>query len=142
MTKSIGFSIIALAVAAGAYVWWSATQSPVDSGAVAEHMPGTWQSTTDTKFTREISAGVIVDRYVGDMGAGTGGSWSIVDPAKEEALKSRAAALGGATVVKVVWGNGSDPIDTTYFSVNTVDETSMTTTDLSGRGEVTIWTRL
>lgn len=103
-------------------------------------MHGMWQSNTDAKFTREIRPdGVMIDRYEGDTGAGTGGEWSVVDPALEASLANRTSTLSGVTVIKVVWDGG---VETTYFSVNKLDERNMTTTDLSGRGSVTVYTKV
>ncbi len=103
-------------------------------------MSGLWQSTIDAKFTREIRPdGVMIDRYEGDMGAGTGGEWSVIDPEGEPVLKDRAGALSGMTVIKVVWDGG---VETTYFAVNKLDEHSLTTTDLSGQGAVTVYTKI
>lgn len=103
-------------------------------------MSGTWQSNSDAKFTREFRAdGVVYDRYKGDATAGVGGSWEVVDPAKESALLARATALAGVTVIKAMWEDGAV---VTYFSINKLDEKSMTITDLSGRGGVTVFTKI
>ncbi len=103
-------------------------------------MLGTWKSSSDTKFTREFrSDGVIYDRYEGDATAGMGGSWAVVDPAQEAPLASLAASLAATTVIKATWNDGAD---VTYFSVNKLDEKSMTITDLSGRGGVTVFAKI
>lgn len=101
---------------------------------------GTWKSNSDAKFTREIRAdGVIVDRYEGEPTAGLNGEWTAVNPAEESLLASQAAWLSGKSVLKVVWEGG---VETTYFVVSDVSSTSLTTTDLSGRGAVTIYSKI
>lgn len=104
-------------------------------------MPGTWRSDKDAKFTREIRAdGVIIDHYEGEPTAGVNGQWSAVaDVSAEAGLTIPAAALAGKTVIKVVWEGGAE---TTYFAIDSLTGSAMTTTDLSGRGEVNTWTRL
>jgi len=155
MNGILGWVVAAIAIVIGGYYFWSQSkevpapaaetgteqQTPVTQNTAGDpRMAGLWQSTTDVKFTREIRAdGVMIDRYVGDVGAGVGGQWSVVDPTKETVLASRAEALGGMTVIKVVWEGG---VETTYFSVNKLADTSMTTTDLTGRGAVTIYNKV
>ncbi len=155
MNAATGWIVAAVVIiAAGAFYFWSSkTEAPAmaetgmqqQAAATQENagdpaMSGMWQSNTDAKFTREIRPdGVMIDRYEGDMGAGTGGEWSVVDPAKESVISDRAAALSGMTVIKVVWDGG---VETTYFAVNKLDGKSMTTTDISGRGAVTVYTKV
>lgn len=50
----------------------------IDLASIANALVGTWQSTDDTKFTREFDAGGrTVDRYEGDDSATTPGHWSL-----------------------------------------------------------------
>ncbi|HTW36024.1 MAG TPA: hypothetical protein VMD53_15505 [Rhizomicrobium sp.] len=52
--------------------------SPPDLNMVRTVLAGTWQSTDDTKFTRELDAdGKAVDRYEGDASATTPGRWML-----------------------------------------------------------------
>ena len=103
-------------------------------------MSGTWESQTDEKFTREIRTdGILIDRYEGDASAGLNGEWSVVDPTKEGVLSSIASNLTGMTVIKVVWEGG---IETTYFSINSLTEDSMTITALSGTGSITTFVKI
>jgi hypothetical protein len=52
--------------------------APPDLNMVRTALAGTWQSTDDTKFTRELDAdGKAIDRYDGDTSATTGGRWTI-----------------------------------------------------------------
>lgn len=54
-------------------------------------LAGTWQSTDDTRFTRELDAdGKAVDRYDGDASATTPGHWTIFFGNKPPAGTSRA----------------------------------------------------
>lgn len=102
-------------------------------------LAGTWKSDSDAKFTREIRAdGVIIDRYEGDATAGINGSWTLVNPEQESILSDRAASLVGKNVVRAEWEGG---VEVTYFVVS-VDGNKMTTTDLTGRGAVTTYTKV
>ena len=97
-------------------------------------MIGTWQSTEDSKFTRQFNAdGTVVDAYQNDASATMFGTWMVVDPAKEpqDTLNVPADSLAGMTVLKITFSNG----DIMYFDVNKLTETSLTLTYL-GRGNV------
>jgi hypothetical protein len=49
-----------------------------DLGTLHSALAGTWQSTDDTRFTREFDAdGTSVDRYEGDTSATTAGRWML-----------------------------------------------------------------
>lgn len=114
--------------------------SEVSQGTAAETMSGTWQSDSDAKFTREIRAdGVIIDRYEGDATPGVNGEWSIVNPAQEPAITAFAAAFPNKTVVKAEWEGG---VEVTYFVISEVTGTKLVTTDLSGTGSVTSYTKV
>jgi hypothetical protein len=52
--------------------------APPDTAAIRVALAGTWQSTDDTKFTRELDAdGRAADRYEGDVSATTPGRWIV-----------------------------------------------------------------
>ena len=52
--------------------------NPPDLNAVRAALAGTWQSTDDPRFTRELDAdGRAVDRYEGDASATTQGHWTL-----------------------------------------------------------------
>lgn len=152
--QNLGWVVaVVIAIAAAVYIWWPTTagevqapageqQAPATQQAVTESsMAGTWRSNTDAKFTREFRAdGVIYDRYEGDATAGVGGSWGIVlDPSREPALTVPVVSLAGKTVIKATWENG---VEVTYFSVDALGPTTMTITDLSGTGGVTVFTKI
>lgn len=153
MNGKLGWIVAAIViVAAGAFYFWpSIMQAPATTEETNEQtntqptsqadMAGTWRSDRDAKFTREIRAdGVMIDRYEGDTTAGVNGEWSVVtNVAAETAIANIATNYAGMTVVKVTWEGG---VETTYFVVNKIEQGTMTTTDLTGRGEVTIWTRV
>lgn len=147
------FAAIVLIAAAAYFFWPASTTAPVvtegapeQTGGVQENigdpaMNGMWQSTTDAKFTREIRPdGVMIDRYEGDVGAGTGGQWSTSDAAGAAADNVTVPAnLASLPIIKVVWAGG---VETTYFAVNKLTADSMTTTDLTGRGAVTVYKKV
>lgn len=155
MNGMMGWVVAALVVvAAGVFYFWPQfTKAPAQSGSEQQQaqqqaaptsnadMPGTWRSDRDAKFTREIRAdGTVIDRYEGESSAGVNGQWSTVaDVSAETSLTVPPASVAGLTIVKVVWEGG---VETTYFAINKLEAGTMTTTDLTGRGEVTIWTRL
>ena len=102
-------------------------------------MSGTWKSTEDAKFTREFEAdGTITDKYEGDVEATTVGSWKVVDPNTEIKLPVPAINLAGMTVIKTEWGNG----EVMYFSINTLTDTELEMTNLSGRGNILVFTKV
>lgn len=114
--------------------------SEVSEGTLAARMSGTWKSDTDGKFTREIRAdGVMIDRYEGEPTAGINGEWFVVNPSMESALSSIAATLTGVSVIKVSWEGGAE---VTFFSINSLNANTMTITDLSGRGGVTVFSKI
>ncbi len=148
----MGWIVAAVVIIAAAvfYFWPSISAAPATSGQAtttpqateqsSKDVSGTWRSQTDAKFTREIRTdGVIIDRYEGDTTAGVNGEWVVVDAATETGLTTPATSLAGLTVIKVVWEGG---VETTYFAINSVDEKTLTTTDLTGKGEVTIYSRI
>ena len=150
-------AVIVAVAAIGFYFWPMMTKAPSETtttqqgapeqtGTVKENvgdpmMSGLWQSTTDAKFTREIRPdGVMIDRYEGDVGAGVGGEWSTSNAAAAIADKFTVSAnLSALPIIKVVWEGGAE---TTYFAVNKLDASSMTTTDISGKGTVTIYKKI
>jgi hypothetical protein len=149
MNKNTGIVVaVVVVLAAGLFYFWpmlSRTPEPVvyiptPSQEIENSlMLGVWRSNTDAKFTREIDAdGVMIDRYDGISSAGTNGEWSIVDPATETGL-SVPSNLTGKAIIKVVWEGG---VETTYFVVNDLTTSTMTTTDLTGTGSVTVYTKV
>ncbi len=155
------FIAFALLVGIGYFVWPQVMSNGAPANSALEHtspkagdekkappqtattetmMLGTWKSSSDPKFTREIRGdGVIIDRYEGDASAGVNGSWKIV-PASEVNLPGIApASLTSKTVIQAEWEGG---VEITYFTISTVTANSLTITDLSGRGEVTTFTRI
>lgn len=103
-------------------------------------IPGTWRSKTDAKFTRTFTTGgIVTDRYEGDASAGMSGGWTAVDVLTETVPGIPTASLTGKTVIKVAWGDGTD---ITYFTIDSVTDTTLVTTDLSGRGAVTTYTKV
>lgn len=70
-------SLIALAFLAGPAAGAS-QPAPPTLEAVRAALVGTWQSTDDTRFTRELDAdGSAADRYEGDASATTTGHWAL-----------------------------------------------------------------
>lgn len=160
--KTLGILIAVIVLAGAGYYVWSnqeasmaaddasrvaansqAAQNNVSDTGGAENreaaMAGTWRSNTDAKFTREIRAdGTMIDRYEGDTSAGVNGEWSIVDPTKES-LGVPASSLTGTTVVKIEWEGG---VEVTYFAINSLTNSALRITDLTGRGEVTTFTKV
>lgn len=147
----MGWIVAALVVlAAGIFYFWpSITAAPAvttseeqaagsTSLTMNERMAGKWQSTTDAKFMREITAnGVIVDRYEGDTTAGVNGEWSFASNAGGEiTVPSQFKEL---PLVRVSWEGG---VETTFFVINSIDEDTMTITDLTGQGEVTTFKKI
>jgi hypothetical protein len=64
---------------------------PPDLAQLRVALAGTWQSTDDTKFTREFDPdGKAVDRYEGDASATTPGHWAIFLGNKPPAGTTRA----------------------------------------------------
>lgn len=105
-------------------------------------MSGIWKSDTDPTFTREFrSDGVIVDRRVGGPVAGISGKWVPIDAFKEQALSSlqMQQRLSGKTVIKVVWDLDGK---TTYFSVDILTATKLTTTDTASNGAMIAFTKI
>jgi len=155
MNGTMGWIVAALVVVvAGAFYFWpTLMQAPTQTETATTtaqstdtqltenpDMPGTWRSNEDTKFTREFRAdGVVIDRYEGDASAGISGEWTAVDPVAETTLGVPAASLAGKVVIKVVWEGG---VETTYFSINSLTDTTMSITDLSSQGGVTTFTRV
>lgn len=158
MSGSLGWvvAVVVAVVAVGFYFYPEFTKAPTTTeqagapeqqGAVQENigdpqMQGLWQSQTDVKFTREIRAdGTVIDRYEGDASAGSGGEWATSDAADFSATTGNTLSvnLQSLPVIKVVWEGG---VETTFFVVNKLDASSMTTTDLSGKGTVTVYNKI
>ncbi|MDO8514155.1 MAG: hypothetical protein Q7S50_01265 [bacterium] len=152
----IGF-IVVLVVAVGAYYFATTRlkiEAPVSQGMpvlggensgnemVVENDPlvnGTWKSTEDSKFTREFRAdGTVVDTYEGDASATSMGTYMVVDPARETGIPVPAANLAGMTIIKTTWANG----DVMYFGVNSLTESDLKLVNLSGRGNILMFTKV
>lgn len=103
-------------------------------------MTGTWKSDQDAKFTRTFNAdGTVTDAYDGNASATVTGTYSTVDPLKEPAGVFGALpldSLTGMTVFKITFPQS----EVMYFSVNKLDETSLTLTYI-GRGNILLFTR-
>lgn len=79
----------ALVFAASAYA--APPAPPPDLATLRSALAGTWQSTDDTKFTRELDGdGKAIDRYDGDTSATTPGHWMIFLGNKPPAGTARA----------------------------------------------------
>ncbi len=103
-------------------------------------MSGIWKSDADAKFTREFrSDGVIVDRHVGGASAGVSGKWVPIDAFKEKALAPIFQSISGKTVIKVTWDLDGK---TTYFTVDSLTATKLTTTDTASNGAMTTFTKI
>lgn len=101
-------------------------------------MTGTWKSTEDAKFTRTFKAdGTVTDAYEGEASATETASYTVVDPTKETGLTVPAANLSGLTVIRIDFASG--PM---YFSINKLTETDLQMTNLSGRGNILMFTKV
>jgi hypothetical protein len=70
--------LLALALFFAGTVHAAQPAAPPDLNVLRTALAGTWQSTDDTKFTRELDAdGKAVDRYDGDASATTSGHWTL-----------------------------------------------------------------
>lgn len=89
---------------------------------------GSWRSTEDPKFTREFTAdGTITDRYEGEEGATTTGSWEVVTAAS---LSGLGLPEVEGTIIRVQF-----PEEAFYFSVNAeTDQDTLSLTYLGGNG--------
>ena len=161
--KNLFLLIIVIAVAAAAYVYApqliqkdvamddaarteagleaarKAAPAPVATKTGTELMVGTWQSTSDPKFKREFRAdGVMIDAYEGDASAALNASWRLAR-AGTVTIPSVITAFGaGKIVVEAEWEGG---VEVTFFTIDAVSDTSLTIADLTGRGEITSFTK-
>ena len=104
---------------------------------IRQMMIGTWQSTDDTRFTRELDAdGKAVDRYDGDASATTPGEWTVFSGATAPAdlVNYKFHADG---VYLEVQQNG----DTLLFALTGADRASLQMVYLE-RGNTLSFTRL
>jgi hypothetical protein len=70
--------LLALALFFSGAVHAAPPAAPPDLNVLRTALAGTWQSTDDTKFSRELDAdGKAVDRYEGDPSATTAGHWTL-----------------------------------------------------------------
>lgn len=101
-------------------------------------IPGTWKSDEDPKFTREFTAsGTITDRYEGDTSATITGSWTVVDPTTE-ATGLPVEAVTGMTIIKVTYPDS----EVMYFGISSITETTLSLINLSGRGNILMFTKV
>ncbi|HEY4516328.1 MAG TPA: hypothetical protein VJG64_00075 [Candidatus Paceibacterota bacterium] len=102
-------------------------------------MNGTWKSKEDAKFTREFFAdGTVRDRYEGDASATMTGTYMFVDTSVETDLPVPAANLSGMKVIKTTWPDGT----ILYFGVQSVTATDLALINLSGRGNILVFTKV
>ena len=88
-------------------------------------------------MVREFRAdGTFTDTYEGAASAQMRGTWTIVDPTKEN-VGIPAASLSGITVVRMNFTDG--PM---YFGVNALSETDLTLTNYSGRGNILMFSKI
>lgn len=151
MNNKVLIGIIVLLLAGGAYWFYTnpqkddakvtntETQAPQTAKMSAEagRAVGKWQSSDDSKFTREFREdGTVTDTYEGDASATVTGTWSqVIDVAAEP---FQFPAVGGATFLKLVLDG-----ETFYFSVS-ADTTAdkLVLVNLSGRGNILSFTRV
>lgn len=155
-TLTIGIAIVLLAVLAyymgtmqPQSVIRAQDESPVMTGgeneagvyaAVDPAMTGTWESKEDAKFTREFRAdGTVVDRYQGDASATATGTFVTIDPSVVEVPGIPSANLGGLTVIRIEWAGDPAPM---FFSIQTMTESELHMTNLSGRGNILMFTKI
>ena len=152
MNSKTLWAVIIIVLLAGIAYWYtgnrpvaepaSQQQSGSQYAAVDPLMTGTWKSTDDAKFTRTFNAdGTITDAYEGDASATATGTYTTVDPLKEPAGALGAVpleSLTGMTVLKVTFPQS----EVMYFGVNSLTETSLTLTVLSGRGNILSFTKV
>lgn len=164
MVKNIIIVFLLAAIATGAYLYFTQEKpaqtsqtsesariipgseaersdvSDTPQNAQGSFLTGTWKSTTDPKFTREIRADfVIIDRYEGDATAGLNGEWAVVDPSVINIPGVSAASLSGETLIQATWEGG---VEVTFFVVTELTPERMTVRDLTGNGEVTTFTKV
>jgi hypothetical protein len=147
-TRALILAIIVIVLAAIAYFFLMQKTAVSQDAAVTaaptasstdQRLAGTWKSTDDAKYTREFSAdGSVVDRYEGDDSATETGTYVQIDPSTDAGLPVPAAALAGQSVIRIDFPKEG----AMYFSINTLTDTSLAMTYLSGRGNVLSFTRV
>ena len=151
MNNKVLIGVIVLLLAGGAYWLYTdsqkeavqtsgtETQAPQTAKMSAEagRAVGKWQSSDDSKFTREFREdGTVTDTYEGDASATATGSWSqVVDVAVEPV---QLPVVGGATILKLILSG-----EAYYFAIST-DTTAdkLVLINLGGRGNILSFTRV
>lgn len=78
MIVRLAAGILILALSGSASTSTADAPAPPSLSAIAGALVGTWQSTDDTRFTREFDpGGHAIDRYDGDASATTEGHWLV-----------------------------------------------------------------
>lgn len=108
--------------------------------AVDPAMTASWRSKEDAKFTREFKPdGTVVDRYQGDASATAEGVYVTIDPFVVTVPNVPAENLSGMTVLRITWEGDPAPM---YFSINKMTESELHMTNLSGRGNLLMFTKI
>ncbi|MFA7309760.1 MAG: hypothetical protein WC050_02540 [Candidatus Paceibacterota bacterium] len=114
----------------------NATSTPFPSDSLApndQYMVGAWTSIDDANFTRTFNAdGTVTDAYKGDESATETGTYTTVDPATEADFPAPTANFAGMSVIKIVFPRSG----TMYFGINSLTDTTLTMTNVSGRGNL------
>ena len=139
-------ALVALVVIAGAGYWFMTdyqkegmTQTNEALAPNDQYMVGTWTSSEDAKFSREFKMdGTVIDRYQGDTATTETGTYATVDPTAETGFPVPEASVAGMSVIKIVFPKSG----TMYFSINALTDSDLTMTNLSGRGNILVFTRV
>lgn len=144
--------VLLIALALGAVYYFTAARTASDNSNTSENtsnvvqdetangpaMTGTWRSNEDAKFTREFGAeGTVTDRYEGDASATETAPYAVIDPGTVEVPGVPAVSLSGMTVIRIDFASG--PM---FFSINTLTDTELAMTNLSGRGNILSFTKV
>lgn len=163
MNNKILWGIIVVLIAVGGWYYYSQQSTPVseqgmestqmagtpmrDDTAMADgdsmlatdaSLQGTWISTEDTKFTRQFNPnGTVTDAYAGDASATETAPYAVnVDASTATGLSVPAANLAGTTLVRIDFKSG--PM---YFGIVKLTATDLQMTNLSGRGNILVFTK-
>lgn len=154
-SKAVSIGIVIIIVAGAAYYFGttrssesgaqqSSTTTGTQQSGIGEYkevdakVVGTWKSQEDPKFTRTFSAdGTVTDRYEGDASATETAAFVTIDPIVVEVPGVPAASLSDVTVIRIDFASG--PM---FFSINTLTDTELAMTNLSGRGNILTFTKV
>ncbi|MCE9541224.1 hypothetical protein K8R03_01540 [Candidatus Kaiserbacteria bacterium] len=115
------------------------TTTAGSNAATGSTVTGVWKSDEDAKFVREFKAdGSVTDSYEGDASATETGTFTAVNPADATGLPVPAENLAGMTVMKLSFPKTGD----LYFTINTLTATKLEMTNLSGRGNMLMFTKV